>query len=223
MHILMIEDDESLCLMVEEVFAENGFTTDFCHHGADALFYASKRTYDIIILDRMLPEKDGLSILQEIRANNISTPIIMVTALGTLENRIEGLDDGADDYLVKPFEIKELIARIRALARRPNTIVHQDVLHIANITLNVTENKLYSTHTSCILSKRETDLLAFFIRNKNQVLTRDMILSRVWGPDTFVMDSNLDNFICFLRKRLHMVDSHAKIVTLRSVGYTLEA
>lgn len=223
MRILIIEDDKDLCSIISEQLNKNGYATDICNDGYEAVFYAAKKAYDIIILDRMLPEKDGLTVLSEIRKNHVTTPIIMVTAMNSVENRIEGLDTGADDYLTKPFAIEELFARIRALVRRPSKIVNSDKLTFSNMTLLLNENRLISDNASCDLSKRETDLLAFFIRNKNQVLTREMLLSRVWGVDSLVTDSNLDNFISFLRKRLKTINSQAKIKTIRSVGYRLEA
>ena len=222
MRILMIEDDKDLCTIVSEQLSKNGYTTDICNNGDEAMFYAMKKTHDIIILDRMLPEKDGLTILKEIRKNNVTTPVIMVTAMNTIEHRIEGLDTGADDYLVKPFAMEELFARIRALIRRPTKIISCDTLNFSNITLNINESKLISDNASCDLSKRETDLLSFFIKNKNQVLTREIILTRVWGADSSVTDSNLDNFISFLRKRLKLVNSNATLKTVRAVGYRLE-
>lgn len=222
MRILIIEDDKDLCDILSKQLAKKDFLCDICNDGEDAMFYALQQTYDIIILDRMLPQKDGIAILNEIRANNINTPVIMVTAMNTIENRIEGLDSGADDYLVKPFAIEELFARIRALVRRPSNIVNNDILNFSNISLNINETSLHSRDKSCTLSKRETDLLAFFIKNKNIVLTREMILTRVWGADSMVTDSNLDNFICFLRKRLKVVNSDAKIKTIRGTGYRLE-
>lgn len=222
MRILIIEDDTDLCFILKNQLEKNNFSCDICNNGEDAMFYALQQTYDIIILDRMLPEKDGLIILNEIRQNNISTPVIMVTAMNTIENRIEGLDSGADDYLVKPFAMEELFARIRALIRRPSNIVNNDILTFSNIKVNINEAILSSDSRNCTLSKRETDLLAFFIKNKNIVLTREMILNRVWGADSSVTDSNLDNFICFLRKRLKVVNSNAKIKTIRGTGYRLE-
>lgn len=222
MRILMIEDDKDLCTIVSEQLNKNGYATDICNTGDEAMFYAMKKTHDLIILDRMLPEKDGLTILKEIRKNNVTTPVIMVTAMNTIEHRIEGLDAGADDYLVKPFAMEELFARIRALVRRPTKIISCDTLNFSNITLNINESKLISDNASCDLSKRETDLLAFFIKNKNQVLTREIILTRVWGADSSVTDSNLDNFISFLRKRLRLVNSNATLKTVRAVGYRLE-
>lgn len=222
MNILLIEDDEDLCTTINDKLKKKDIIVDICTNGGDASFYINKQTYDIIILDRMLPEKDGITILNELRRNNIQTPVIMVTAMNTTLNKIEGLDNGADDYLVKPFEMEELFARIRALTRRPTQMINNTILSISNIKLNVQQNKLFSSTASCTLSRRECDLLNFFIRNKNQVLTRDMILTRVWGADSDVTDSNLDNFIYFLRKRLKIVNSDANLKTIYGIGYRLE-
>jgi DNA-binding response OmpR family regulator len=170
----------------------------------------------------MLPGMDGLTILDMLRRNKITTPVIMVTAMGTLENRIEGLDTGADDYLTKPFDIEELLARIRALARRPVKIENLEKLYFSDFCLDTGMMKLIKDKESCNLSKRESDLLTFFIKNQGQILTREMLLNRVWGADSYVTDGNLDNFICFLRKRLKSIHSHATLKTIRSVGYQME-
>jgi DNA-binding response OmpR family regulator len=222
MYLLVIEDDKELCSILEYQLKRNQIETDFCYDGADAMFYAGKQTYDIIILDRMLPGMDGLTILDMLRRNKITTPVIMVTAMGTLKNRIEGLDTGADDYLTKPFDIEELLARIRALARRPVKIENLEKLYFSDFCLDTGTMKLIKDKESCNLSKRESDLLTFFIKNQGQILTREMLLNRVWGADSYVTDGNLDNFICFLRKRLKSIHSHVTLKTIRSVGYQLE-
>lgn len=221
MRILVVEDDRELCSILEYQLSKNNIEADFCYDGDDALFYAGKQTYDTIVLDRMLPGMDGLTILRKLRNQGIETPIIMLTAMGTLKNRVEGLDTGADDYLTKPFEMEELIARIRALARRPAKVQDTSELHFSDIVVNERLMAVIRGQEQCSLSKREYDLLTFLIRNKGQVLTREMILNRVWGADSFVTDGNLDNFICFLRKRLKSVHSHVTIKTIRSVGYQL--
>lgn len=221
MRILVIEDDKDLCSILEYQLNKNQMEADCCYDGEDALFYAGKQTYDIIVLDRMLPGMDGLTILNKLRQLSIGTPVIMVTAMGTLKNRIEGFDTGADDYLPKPFEMEELIARIKALARRPAKVHNTNEMYFSDILLNEGLMSVVRDQEQCALSKREYDLLAFLIRNKGQVLTREMILTRVWGADSFVTDSNLDNFICFLRKRLKSVHSQVTIKTIRSVGYQL--
>ncbi len=222
MRILVIEDDKELCSILEYQFKKNGMELDFCYNGEDAFFYTSKQAYDVIILDRMLPGMDGISILRELRKQKVATPVIMLTAMGSLKNRIEGLDTGADDYLTKPFEIDELFARIRALARRPVKLTITQELCFSDFCLSESKIELIRGDESCSLSKREYDLLSFFIKNKGQILTREVLLSRVWGADSFVTDGNLDNFICFLRKRLRSVHSHATIKTIRSIGYRLE-
>ena len=222
MRILVIEDDKELCSILEYQLKKHGMTVDFCYDGEDAMFYYSKQSYDIIFLDRMLPGMDGLTILEKLRKSKITTPVIMVTALGNLKNRIEGLDRGADDYLAKPFEIEELLARIRALARRPTKIEDIEELYFSDLCLTIGKVKLARQEEDCLLSKRECDLLAFFIKNKGQILTREILLTRVWGADSSVTDGNLDNFIWFLRKRLKTIHSHATIKTIRSVGYQLE-
>lgn len=222
MHLLIIEDDKDLCSILEYQFKRNNIEADFCHDGEDALFYAEKQIYDVIVLDRMLPGTNGLTLLDKLRKIKITTPVIMVTAMDTLRNRIEGLDTGADDYLTKPFDMEELLARIRALARRPARIENLQHFYYSDFCLNAGTMQLIRSNESCGLSKREGDLLAFFIKNKGQILTREILLSRVWGADSFVTDGNLDNFICFLRKRLKSIHSHASIKTVRSVGYQLE-
>jgi DNA-binding response OmpR family regulator len=222
MYLLIVEDDKDLCSILEYRLKKNNIEVDFCHEGGDALFYANKQTYDVIILDRMLPGVDGLTILERLRRQNITTPVIMVTAMDTLKNRIEGLDTGADDYLTKPFDVEELLARIRALARRPAKIENFEQQQFSDFMLNAGTMQLVKGKDICSLSKREGDLLSFFIKNKGQILTRDMLLNRVWGADSYVTDGNLDNFICFLRKRLKSIHSRATIKTVRGIGYQLE-
>ncbi len=222
MHLLIIEDDKELCSILEYQFKKNKIEADFCNDGADALFYTEKQIYDIIILDRMLPGTDGLTILDKLRRSKITTPVIMLTAMDTLKDRVEGLDTGADDYLTKPFDMEELLARIRALSRRPVKIENFECFYFSDFCFNAGTMQLTRSGEGCGLSRREGDLLSFFIKNKGQILTREMLLTRIWGADSFVTDGNLDNFICFLRKRLKLIHSHATIKTIRSVGYQLK-
>lgn len=222
MYLLIVEDDKNLCSILEYQMRKNKMKADFCYNGEDVMFYAGKQSYDIIILDRMLPGKDGLTVLKNLREKHIKTPVLMLTAMGTLQNKIEGLDMGADDYLIKPFEMEELFARIRALARRPSKIENLEQLAFSDFTLSILKMELVRGEENCQLSKRESDLLAFMIKNKGQILTRETLLNRVWGADSFLTDGNLDNFIYFLRKRLKSIHSHATIKTVRSVGYQLE-
>ena len=222
MRLLIIEDNKALCDAICFHLQNEGYRTDFCHSGENALFYALNPCYDVIILDRMLPVVDGLTILKKIRQKQLSVPIIMVTAMDGLNDRINGLDSGADDYLVKPFEMEELLARIRALSRRPQKIEPTSLLHYSNLEFDVKQQQLKSLRTSCRLSKRESDLLEYFMRHSNQVLPRETLLSHVWGADNFVEDGNLDNYIHFLRRRLTYVGSNVRIITVHGVGYRLE-
>lgn len=222
MRILVVEDDKKLCSILEYQLKKSGIEVDFCYDGEEAVLYGIKQTYDVIMLDRMLPGLDGITVLRKLRDKKVTTPVILVTAMGQLKNRIEGLDSGADDYLTKPFEVEELLARIRALARRPGKIENIDKLYFSDFYVDLGKMMLIRGDESCSLSKREGDLLAFFIKNKGIILTRETILTRVWGADSFVTDGNLDNFIYFLRKRLNSVHSHATIKTIRSIGYQLE-
>lgn len=222
MRILIIEDNEALCEAICFHLQNEGYRTDICQTGEDALYYALNPSYDVIILDRMLPIIDGLTILKKIRQTQLPVPVIMVTAMDGLGDRIDGLDSGADDYLVKPFAMEELLARIRALSRRPPKIAPIGLITFSDLSFDVQEQRLNSGQSSCSLSKRETELLEFFMKNPNQVLPRERILSHIWGLDHFVEDGNLDNYIHFLRRRLSYVGSNVQIKTVHRVGYRLE-
>lgn len=220
--ILLVEDDLELCRLMEFQLKQEGYLTESCHDGQDALLYLRLQAYDLVILDRMLPGMDGIQILRHIRKDKIATPVIMLTALGKLEDKIDGLDAGADDYIVKPFAAEELFARIRALERRPALLRLNKEVAFRDITLDLSSRTLRREGKAVELSKKEMDLLECFIRNKGQTLTRELLLNRVWGPESSVEDGNLDNYIYFLRRRLRQVGSQVAIRTVRSVGYCLE-
>jgi len=222
MRILLIEDDKDLCEALCYKLAKEGYVVDVCFRGDEAIYYGNTMSYDIIILDRMLPMIDGLTILQTLRRNHITTPVIMVTAMNGINDRIDGLDAGADDYLVKPFDIGELLARIRALSRRPRAIESNTNLNFTNFSLVTDKHMLVTDSKTVSLSNKESCLLEFFIRNHGQILTREQILARVWGVDSFVEDGNLDNYIYFVRRRLKTANCNARIKTIHSVGYQLE-
>ena len=222
MKILIIEDDFDLCKTMQYTLKKNDYESDICQNGEESLIYIKQYNYELIILDRMLPMKDGLSVLQEMRKLNITSPVIMVTAMNQLNDRIDGLDAGADDYLVKPFDLKELLARIRALLRRPGSIQNTNSISYANVNLTLLDNRLSGPTQTILLSKKEASLLEFFIKNHDQTLCRDQILSRIWGTDTFAESSCLDSYVYFLRKRLSTVCSDAVIKTIYGIGYRME-
>lgn len=222
MKILLIEDDRDLSHLICLALNQAGMDTDACHTGSDGLFYAKNQVYDAIVLDRMLPEIDGLTILEALRRRGIKTPVILTTALGTLHDRIDGLDAGADDYLVKPFAIEELMARLRAVTRRPANLHTSSVLSAFGLSLDPCERRLTVGDASVSLSKRESALLEYFMKNPGQTLPRSMILSYVWGVSSEVEEGNLDNYIYFLRRRLKALDAPVKLTTVHGIGYRLE-
>lgn len=222
MHILIVEDDRELCDALRLQLKARNHTADCCHTGSEALYRAMKNAYDLILLDRMLPEIDGLSILRSIRQNHITVPVIMTTALDTINDRIDGLDCGADDYLVKPYAVEELMARIRALSRRPQAITDYQRLSYLDIDFDPGSRILSCGQHERQLSRREALMLEFFLRNPEKTLIREQIFSRVWGPDGTVEDGNLDTYIYFLRKHLRSLDSRTVISTVHGLGYRME-
>lgn len=235
MHILIIEDDRELCHALTLQLTARNHTADCCRTGSEALYCAMKDSYDLILLDRMLPEIDGLSILRSIRRNNISVPVILTTALDAVSDRVDGLDAGADDYLVKPYDTDELLARIRALSRRPKSFCETQNLSFRDITLSPDTRMLSLLHgnsegasgqssseSPIQLSRREALLLEFFLRNPEKTLTREQLFTRVWGPDGTVEDGNLDTYIYFCRKHLKNLRSRVQITTVHGTGYRME-
>lgn len=222
MKILLIEDEKKLNQTLRFQLEQEGFETDGCYDGEEALYFMKESLYDLVILDRMLPGMDGLSVLQEIRQSGSHVPIILLTALGTISNKIEGLNSGADDYLVKPFDFDELLARIRCLLRRPPQIMPPSTLVFGDFTWYSEENRLTGPTGTCSLSQKEGALLAALLSNPGQVLSRQVILTRVWGLDNDVEEGNLDNYIHFLRRRLKSIGSTVYVHTVRGVGYCLK-
>lgn len=208
MRILLIEDDIKLGNNIKAALDQANYQLDICYTGSDGILYASAQPYDAIILDRMLPDIDGMTILQSLRKKGIQTPIILETALDGINDRIDGLDAGADDYIVKPYNIHELMARIRALARRPGRIDISPVLKAWDMELDPPKHELNYQGTTLSLSKKETELMSFFMRNTNQTLPRTLILSYVWGIESDVDEGNLENYIYFIRRRLKNRTSH---------------
>lgn len=223
MRILMVEDDRDLCTAVDIHLRQQGYTVDYAHTGEDGLHFALQNAYDLILMDRMLPELDGVGAVRALRKNGITTHVIMVTALDGISDRVDGLDAGADDYLPKPFAIEELLARIRALSRRPQQWASTHRFTRGDLELDAELCTLQGPGSACPLSKREAQLLELFLRNAGQTMTRELLMARVWGPDAPVEDGNLDNYVHFLRRRLTTVGSAVKLSTVRGVGYRLEA
>ena len=222
MRLLLIEDDKELCDAITVHLKKEGYELDICNDGNDVFYYLSNYNHDVIMLDRMLPGMDGLTILDKLRKKGIITPVIMITAMNGINDRIDGLDTGADDYLVKPFVVEELQARIRALLRRPRKMESSEALKYGDINFDIYTYTLKCEDKNVSLSKREGALLEFFLLNKGQILARDQILGRVWGMDSFVEDGNIDNYIYLLRRRLKAINTGVRIKTVHGIGYQLE-
>lgn len=221
MKILLVEDDVSLCENIESILKTEGYEVLCTHDGDEGLYYIENNSCDLVILDWMLPELDGLSLLQSMRRRRIPTPVLMLSALGQVENRINGLDAGADDYLTKPFEMGELLARVRALVRRPAVIEASDTLLYADLTLESHSRKLTGPKACVHLSGREAAMLALFMRSSGDVLTKHTLFGRVWGPDSDTNESNIATYIHFLRRRLVAVGSCLQFRNHRGVGFSL--
>lgn len=221
MRILLAEDDKNLNKSLTERLISHGFDVDSCFDGEEALYYAIQNIHDVILLDRMLPLMEGTDVLIALRKKKISIPVILITALGTLADKVTGLNLGADDYLVKPFAFEELLARIQCVTRRSPILNMEQNIRLLDINYDVANGVLHGPVGSNTLSNREGALLEAFLRNQNQTLSRSILLLKVWGPDSDVEDGNLDNYIHFLRRRLKGVGSKLQLKTIRGVGYCL--
>ncbi|MCD7882387.1 MAG: response regulator transcription factor [Lachnospiraceae bacterium] len=221
MRILLIEDDIELSRSLSAMLTQQGFTVTVCGDGEEGLFYILENAHDLILLDRMLPKLDGIEVLKKARAAHCTTPVIFLTALGSLTDRVAGLDCGADDYIIKPFAFEELIARIRCICRRPQRMVNTALPAYGDISYDPDQSLLRCAGKSCTLSRREGELLLLFLNHPEQMLPRTTILSRVWGPEAEIEDGNLDNYIHFLRRRLRSVNSRLVLKTARGIGYRL--
>jgi two-component system response regulator MprA len=218
--ILIIEDDEAIVKVLRRGLAYEGYTVDTALDGETGLVMARDNHPDLVVLDLMLPGMDGLEVCQRLRAGSTNHLILMLTAKDTISDRIHGLDSGADDYMVKPFELDELLARVRALLRRTQTERVQ-VLSFLDLTLDTSTRQANRKNRQISLTAKEYDLLELFLRHPRQVLTREMIFDRVWGYD-FGGESNvLDVYIRYLRQKLEEEGELRLIHTVRGVGYVL--
>lgn len=222
MRILLIEDDKDLCKAISFAMKKEGYEVDICNEGDDGLRVMRQRAHDFVLLDRMLPRLDGIDVLRIARREGIMTPVLLVTAMGASGDLIEGLDCGADDYIVKPFVMDELLARIRAMSRRPHIWEAEREIRYGGTTVDPSKKLLCHGIKKVSLTKRECALMEIFMKNIGAALPRATLLTRVWGLDAEVEEGILDNYISFLRKRLKAVSSPLMITTIRGVGYVME-
>lgn len=222
MRILLVEDDPSLCDAAAYWLRARGYEVDCCKDGEEAAWYMKEGSFDCILLDRMLPHIDGLTLLSQLRARRDFTPVILVTALGSLSDKLSGLDGGADDYLVKPFEMEELEARIRTVTRRGRTESLTGRLFFADLSYEPETCRLCGPAGEAVLSRKEGQVLETLLRSAQNALPRETVIRRVWGIDSDVEATNLDNYIHFLRRRLKALNSRARISNVWGVGFLLE-
>lgn len=222
MRVLLIEDDKDLSGAIAFALSKEGYQIDICGEGDDGLRAIRERAHDLVLLDRMLPRLSGMDILRIARQEGILTPVLMVTAMGASDDLIDGLNYGADDYIVKPFIMEELLARVRALLRRPRTWERRDEIRRGTIVLDPAKRLLYNGEKKTSLTKRECALMEMFMKNIGTALPRATLLTHVWGTDMTVEEGILDNYMTFLRRRLKAVSSPLVINTIRGVGYVME-
>ena len=224
MRILLAEDDSRLGKLIEYMLQQNKFNVEWITNGADIFEYAMYSEYDILILDWMMPNVSGLDACRQLREAGYERAILMLTAKDTVEDRVMGLDAGADDYLVKPFEFDELLARLRALGRRSTQKIQQEVIEIGKFTLNRTTKVLMRKDQVIQLSPREFQIFDLLAQNLGVVVPRDIILDRIWGLERDITSNNIDSYMKILRKKLMEVDDGSiAIKTVRGIGYRLEA
>ena len=219
MRILFVEDEKKITDALQELCKIQNIDCDIANDGEEGLLFALNPIYDVIVLDIMLPIKSGIEILQQIRDQGINTPVLMLTAKGTIDDKVKGLDLGADDYLIKPFSAKELFARIRALGRRPDHGIKGETIVFEDVSFNTKKNILQTENKEFKLSVKEAKILEMLLKRPNQVFTREQILDRVWGFYKEVNENNIEIYVHNLRKKI--VDTQVKIDTIRGVGYTL--
>lgn len=222
MRVLIVEDEVRLASTLQDLLELNGYTADVCHDGEAGLDNALTGIYDVMLLDVMLPRLDGFTVLRRLRESGSSIPVLMLTARSEVSDRVEGLDCGADYYLTKPFEPRELLACIRALARRQPELRSGDLLEYGDLTLDKSAFTLTCGERSVRLSRKEFDLMELLMRNRDIVLTKETLLLKIWGYESSAEDNNVEVYISFLRKKLDHLRSQVKIRTIRMVGYLLE-
>lgn len=222
MRVLIVEDEVRLAATLQDLMELDGYAADVCHDGESGLDNALSGIYDVVILDVMLPKMDGFSVLRQLRASGSAVPVLMLTARSELSDRVSGLDQGADYYLTKPFEPKELMACVRALGRRQPELRNTDQIQCADLTLEKSAFTLSCGERSVRLSRREFDMMELLMLNQKQVITKESLLLKIWGYESDAEDNNVEVYISFLRKKLDHLHSQVRIKTIRMVGYCLE-
>jgi DNA-binding response OmpR family regulator len=222
-HILLVEDEQRLARLCKRVLEDEGHVVDLAETGEEALSLGVAEGFDAIVLDIMLPDVNGFEVCRRLRKQGVQTPVLMLTARGALEDRVQGLDSGADDYLTKPFEFAELLARIRALTRRAPAITSGGSLQASDLVMDLARHEVRRGGHTIDLSTREYALLEYFLRHPNQVLTRAQILDNVWGYDSDAGSSVIEIYVHYLRNKIDRAGKPSLLRTVRGVGYALQS
>jgi len=219
--VLLIEDEKLIANAVKQVLKKDNYSVDLAFDGQEGLDNALTGQYDVIILDILLPKMDGLAVLRDIRLSHINTPVIMLTAKGETKDKIRGLDYGADDYLAKPFDMDELLARIRALSRRQPEINVGGLLSFGNSTLDPTKLVVSQGDAYASLTIKEAQILELLIINITLVISKEKMIEKIWGYDSDAVDGNVETQVSLLRKKLRQIHSNMTIKAIRGTGYVL--
>jgi len=222
MRILIIEDEKNLANALGQILLEQKYMVDIVNDGQDGYDYAISNIYDCIILDIMLPRKNGYEICSNLRKNKISTPILMLTARDSISDKVKGLDLGADDYMTKPFSTDELLSRLRALTRRKGEVILEQ-MEYDDIIFSLSSSELKSTKSvkSVRLSYKEAEILKLFLSSPQIIISKETLITKVWGYDYDIQENNVETYISFLRKKLSFVESKVSIISLKKLGYKL--
>ena len=221
MNILIVEDEPSLAGALEHILQKAGHITDWVADGRSALDYARAFSYDLVLLDVMLPMLDGFSVVRQMRAEKNFTPVLMLTARTAVSDKVAGLNYGADDYLTKPFDTDELLARVKAMTRRKGDMI-MDEIKYEDLTLSVGSARLSCNGKDVRLSPKELQIARILLSEPNMTFTKDLLITRAWGMDSDATDNNVEAYISFLRKKLRFLNSHVAIKNLQKIGYRLE-
>lgn len=221
MKILLVEDELSLSNAIKKILEQQGYFVDAVYNGKAAVGFAEGASYELIILDVMLPELDGFEVVQILRKKHISTPILMLTARTSVSDKVKGLNFGADDYMAKPFDTDELLARVSALTRRRGDIII-DKIGWEDLTLDINSAMLCCGGESVQLSRKEFDVMRVFFYNPKMTVTNDMLIADVWGVDSEATDNNVEVYISFIRKKLKYLGSRVTIKKQQKLGYRME-
>ncbi len=221
MRVLVVEDEVRLAEAVAEILKEQRYAVDVVHNGTDGLDYALSDQYDVIILDIMLPKLNGFQVVKQLRESKNSTPVIMLTAKDEISDKVHGLDYGADDYMTKPFDPEELLARVRAMTRRQGDVQTEEI-EFSDLVLNLSTNTLHCGSKSIHLGFKEFEVLKILMNSSKAITPKEDLIVKVWGLDSNAEDNNVEAYISFLRKKFFYLGSKVNIETIRKVGYKLE-